>query len=184
MNTNLRRLVLMAMLAGMSYMLMFVMQIPLIPAAPYLKYDPSDVPTLIGSFLLGPVAGAAIAFVKAALFLLTKGTSGPVGSIQNFLASASFAVTAGLIYKKAPNKTGLFLGMIAGGLVMTGVMWISNAYWALAAYGIPKAAHANLLRTAVTPFNLARGAVSTAITFPIFIYLAPVLRRLNLTPNE
>lgn len=183
MNTNLRRLVIMAMLAGMSYMLMFAVQIPLIPAAPYLKYDPSDVPTLIGSFLLGPVAGAAIAFVKAALFLLTKGTGGPVGSIQNFLASASFAVTAGLIYRKSPNKTGLLLGMITGGLVMTGVMWMSNAYWALAAYSIPQAAHANLLRTAITPFNLARSVLSTAITFPVYFYLTPVLKRLNITPQ-
>ena len=180
MNQSLRRLVMMAMLAGMSYVLMFVLQIPLIPAAPFLKYDPSDVPTLIGSFLLGPIAAGAIALVKVALFFLTKSTDGPIGSIQNLLASASFAITAGLVYRWFPTKWGALLGMVVGGLVMTGVMYASNLYWALAAWGVPEAARAELLRTAITPFNLARAALSTIITLPVFLALGPFVKRMGI----
>ncbi|MBS3950016.1 MAG: ECF transporter S component [Peptococcaceae bacterium] len=184
MNKSLRTLVLMSMFAAMSYMLMFTLQIPLIPAAPYLKYDPSDVPTLIGGFVLGPVAAVVISGVKALLYMITKGESGPVGSIQNFLASASFAFTAAMIYKKRPGLLTAGLGMLAGALVMTVIMYFSNALWALSAYGIPKAAHAGLLRTAVTPFNLARGAMSTLITFPVFVALIPALKKLGFTQKN
>ena len=181
MNKSLRNLVLMSMFAAMSYMLMFAMQIPLIPVAPYLKYDPSDVPTLIGGFVLGPVAAVIISGVKALLYMITKGESGPVGSIQNFLASASFAFTAAMIYRKRPSLLMAGLGMLAGALVMSVVMYFSNAWWALGVYGIPKEAHAGVLRTAVTPFNLARGALSTLITLPVFIALMPALKKLGFT---
>jgi len=167
------------MFAAMSYMLMFTLQIPLIPAAPYLKYDPSDVPTILGGFVLGPVAAVIISGVKALLYLITKGESGPVGSIQNFLASASFAFTAAAIYRRKPGLLGAAIGMVAGALAMTVTMYFSNAWWALSAYGIPKEAHAGLLRTAVTPFNLARGGVSTLITIPAYIALKPVFKRLG-----
>jgi len=179
MNKSLRNLVLMSMFAAMSYMLMFTMQIPLIPAAPYLKYDPSDVPTLIGGFALGPVAAVIISGIKALLYLITKGESGPVGSIQNFLASASFAFTAASIYRKRPSLITAALGMLAGALAMSFVMYISNAWWALGVYGIPKEAHAGVLRTAITPFNLARGGLSTLITFPVFAALVPALKKLG-----
>ncbi|MBS3872045.1 MAG: ECF transporter S component [Firmicutes bacterium] len=179
MNKQTRNLVIISMLAGMSYILMFVLQVPLIPSAPFLKYDPSDVPALIGAFIFGPLAGVVISFIKATLFLLTKGTSGPVGSIQNFLASASFALVAGLVYKKMPTKLGAFISMIAGGLAMTAVMHVSNATWALAAWGVPEAGRSAMLLTAILPFNLARMTVSTLITFPMFLGVMPILKRLG-----
>lgn len=178
MSQPVRRLVFISMLIAMSYALMFALQIPLVPVAPYLKYDPSDVPTLVGSFIFGPVAGVTIAFVKATLFLLTKGTSGPVGSIQNFIASGTFALVAGIIYRRFPHKWGVLTGMLAGGLAMTAIMIPVNFYWALGAYGIPKAAHLELVRTAITPFNLARGALSTLLTFPVFLALQKPLGRI------
>jgi riboflavin transporter FmnP len=178
MSQSVRRLVFVSVLAAMSYALMFTLQIPLIPVAPFLKYDPSDVPTLIGAFLFGPTAGVTIALLKATLFLLTKGTSGPVGSIQNFISTAAFAFVAGAVYKRFPSKVGALCGMIAGGLTMALVMIPVNYYWALSAYGIPQAAHLDLVRTAITPFNIARGALSTVISFPAFLILYEPLRKL------
>lgn len=178
MNQSVRRLVFISLLIAMSYALMFALQIPLVPVAPYLKYDPSDVPTLVGSFIFGPVAGVIIAFVKATLFLMTKGTSGPVGSIQNFIASGTFALVAGLVYRRFGSKWGMLAGLVAGGLAMTAVMIPVNYYWALGAYGIPKAAHLELVRTAITPFNIARGAMSTALTFPVFLALKKPLQKI------
>lgn len=174
---QIRRLVMMSLLAGMSYALMFTLQIPLIPAAPYLKFDPSDLPNLVGAFLLGPWAGIQIALVKAALFLFTKGTSGPVGSIMNFLSSAVFVGVAGFIYKRRPGAFSAVVGMVLGGIAMTLAMIPVNYYWALSAYGIPKELQLDLIKTALAPFNLARGALSTAITVPLFLTLSRALKK-------
>ncbi len=69
--------------------------------------------------------------------------------------------------------------MVAGGLVMSVVMYASNLYWALAAWGVPHAQHAELLWTAIVPFNAARAALSTLITLPLYLALAPFLKRFS-----
>jgi riboflavin transporter FmnP len=58
------------------------------------------------------------------------------------------------------------------------VMIPVNYYWALGAYGIPQAAHLELVRTAITPFNLARSAMSTLLTFPVFLALKKPLGKI------
>lgn len=174
-----RKLVLTALLSAMSYALMFTLQIPLIPAAPYLRFDPSDVPTLTGAFLLGPWAGVQIALVKVALFFITKGDGGPIGATMNLVSTAVLALVAGYVYKRRPGPAAALAGMIAGGLAMTLVMIPVNYYWALGAYGVPQELHADLIRTALIPFNLARGALSTAITLPLFMALSRALNRRN-----
>lgn len=177
---NTRKLVLTALLSAMSYGLMFTLQIPLIPAAPYLRFDPSDVPTLTGAFLLGPWAGVQIALVKVALFFMTRGEGGPIGATMNLVSTAVLALVAGFIYRRRPGPAAALAGMIAGSLAMTLVMIPVNYYWALGAYGVPQELHAGLIRTALVPFNLARGALSTAITLPLFLALSRALHRRKL----
>jgi hypothetical protein len=65
MNQSVRRLVFISLLIAMSYALMFALQIPLVPVAPYLKYDPSDVPTLVGSFHLRPRSRCHYSFCQS-----------------------------------------------------------------------------------------------------------------------
>lgn len=55
-----RQLVSMAMLGAISIVLVSVVHFPLIPAAPFLEYDPADIPILIGTFAYGPLAGLLI----------------------------------------------------------------------------------------------------------------------------
>ena len=57
--TTQKKLVTMAMLAGLSIVLMYLVRIPA-PGAPFLEYDPADVPILIGTFLFGPVSGLVL----------------------------------------------------------------------------------------------------------------------------
>ena len=50
---NVHRTVGMALLGAIAFMLMFV-EFPLIPIAPFLKIDFSDVPVLLGLVIYGP----------------------------------------------------------------------------------------------------------------------------------
>ncbi len=51
---DVQKLSFMSMLAAMSIMLVMLVHFSIIPAAPFLEYDPADIPILIGSFLFGP----------------------------------------------------------------------------------------------------------------------------------
>lgn len=54
---NVRKLTALGMLGAISLILVATVHFPIIPAAPFLEYDPADVPILIGTFAFGPVAG-------------------------------------------------------------------------------------------------------------------------------
>ena len=76
------------MLSAVAFVLTFIkFPLPFIP--PYLTLDFSDVPTLLATFLLSPIAGIIVALIKNILnFLFNIGD--PVGPVANFLAGVSF----------------------------------------------------------------------------------------------
>ena len=49
-NNNVHNLVMISLLAAMSFVLMYAVQIPLLPTAPFLKWDPSDLPNVLAVY--------------------------------------------------------------------------------------------------------------------------------------
>ena len=77
---NTLRLATLGMLAALAVLLVALIHFPLIPAAPFLEYDPADVPILIGTFLYGPWAGLGLAGVVCIVQGVTVSAgSGPIG---------------------------------------------------------------------------------------------------------
>lgn len=165
MNSRTRRIVNMAVLVALATLLMVVIQIPLF--TDFLKYDPSDVPMLIGGFWFGPVAGALMVFVKAFLYMLIKGTSGPIGAFQNFMASGSFVFFAALYYQSNRTRKGAAIGLVIGTIAMTLVMIPTNRV-ILPIWGIPQEMVMPMILRMVTPFNLVKGLISSVLTY--FVY--------------
>ena len=54
---QIKKLVVMAMLAALSMVLVAAIHVPLIPVVSFLEYDPADIPILIATMAYGPVAG-------------------------------------------------------------------------------------------------------------------------------
>ncbi len=93
-------------LSGISIVLMQILEFPIPFMPPFLKFDFSTLPALIGGFAYGPVTGIAIAFIKAALHLLRTDTGG-VGELADFLASGSLVFVSSLIfYKRIKTRKG------------------------------------------------------------------------------
>lgn len=109
------------MLAALSAVLMFF-EFPLGFIAPsFYEFDFSEVPVLVGTFSMGPIAGAVIEFVKILVKFLIKGTStGGVGELANFLIGCSFILPAGFIYKYKKTRVGAIVGMLTGTVAMAG----------------------------------------------------------------
>ncbi len=166
---------------------LMLLEIPLFFAPSFYKMDLSELPVLLCSFYLGPVAGATAEFLKVFLKLLFKGTSTAfVGDYANFVVGCSFILPASAIYHAHKTKRNAVLGMAAGTLVMA---VFGSAFNAL--YLIPKFAQLfgmpvevivgmgtkinshiisvpTLVLYAVVPFNLLKGAVDSFLTY--FLY--------------
>ena len=175
-----------AMFSAIGGVLM-LFELPLFFAPSFYKMDLSELPVLLCSFYLGPVAGVTAEFMKVFIKLLLKGTSTAfVGDYANFVVGCSFVLPASAIYHARKNKRNAILGMVAGTLVMS---VFGSAFNAL--YLIPKFAQlfgmpidvivgmgtkvnshivsvSTLVLYAVVPFNLLKGAMDSLLTY--FLY--------------
>ncbi len=172
-----RNLVMISLLAAMSFVLMYAVQIPLLPAAPFLKWDPSDLPNVLGGLVLGPGAAFFIALLKCLLFLLLKGSEGPIGAFMAFASSVALAVPCCIIYRRWSNHLGFLLSLLVSTAILTLTMGLVNYYWALGAWGIPVAQRLPLIKTAILPFNMLRGVLSSALIYPVYLALRQSLTR-------
>ncbi|HHW98262.1 MAG TPA: ECF transporter S component [Firmicutes bacterium] len=179
-----RNLVMISLLAAMSFVLMYVVQIPLLPVAPFLKWDPSDLPNVLGGLVLGPGAAFLIALIKCLLFLLLKGSEGPIGAFMAFASSVALAVPCCIIYRRWSSHFGFLFSLLISTAVLTLTMGLVNYYWALGVWGIPAEQRLPLLQTAILPFNVLRGVISSALIYPVYLALRQPLTRFVLKQNR
>ena len=184
---SIRDLVQIGMFGALAAVLMlFEFPLPFI-APSFYELDLSEIPVLIGTFSMGPVAGVLIELIKILLKLVLKGTSTAyVGDVANFVIGCFFLLPAGIIYKVKKTKKGAVTGMAAGTLVMAAAGAVMNAYVLLPLYsqfyGMPMEAliaagtEVNSLITsiptfvlvAVVPFNLIKGIIVSLITYLVY----------------
>ncbi len=107
-----KNLTMIAMFSAISAVLMvFEIQLPFSPS--FIKFDFSDLPVMLGGFLIGPFAGGIIAFMKILLhFLLNGTTSFFVGDLSNLLLTFSFVLPASFIYQQKKTKKTAIQGLL------------------------------------------------------------------------
>jgi len=188
-----RNLAKMAILAALGAALMFF-EVPL-PFAPYFyEIDFSEVPILIGSFIMGPVAGVVMEFVKIMLKLALKGTwTFGVGDFANFLIGISFIVPTSIIYRKLRSTKGMIVACVCGTVSLVVIGAILNYFVLLPFYSqfmpieqiIQLGASVNafvydlksLVLFATVPFNALKGILVSIITILIFKRVSKVLMK-------
>ena len=93
-----------AMLSAVAGILMSMeFPIPLMP--PFYKVDFSDVPSVIATFLLGPVSGICVEVIKILIKLITIGTTTMfVGEFANLLGTLLFVLPLWIVFKKMDRR--------------------------------------------------------------------------------
>lgn len=178
MKTNVKKIATMGVLAALSIALMILIKFPIIPAAPYLKYEPADIPILIGSFLFGPVAGFVLTVIEATIQTLIFAEGGLVGLIMHIFATGAFVFTAGLIYKRMHNRKGAIIGLACGTLAMTLIMIPLNLIIQPNFYGVPLETVKALLLPAIIPFNLIKAGLNSVVTFIVYKSISKLFHKI------
>lgn len=169
---------IMAMLTAVSVVLVSVVHIPLIPAAPFLEYDAADIPILIGSLMLGPTAGMIILLAVCIIQAMTvSASSGIIGFLMHFIASSVLILIPSIIYRRKKTIKSLVVGLILGTLGMTVVMIPLNLVFTGIFMGTGVKAVASMLIPAIIPFNLIKAALNSAISFAVFTPISTVLKK-------
>ena len=184
-----RRISYIAMFSALAAILMlFEFPIPFVPS--FYKLDFSEIPVLICTLYLGPVAGVICELLKILLDLLIfTGTSTAfVGEFANFFIGCSLILPASVFYHRRKNKKNAIIGLVIGTLVMTVFGSFFNAFYLIPTYAnmyfgeggldtIVKMGTAvnsgiqgvtTLVLFAVVPFNLLKGALVSTATMLLY----------------
>ena len=184
-----------ALFSAMAAVLM-LLEFPLTFIAPqFYKIDFSELPVLICTFYLGPVAGVTSELIKIVLKLIIRGTSTFfVGDFANFAVGCAFVLPASMIYHSRPGKRTALIGLTLGTIIMT---VFGSAFNGL--YLIPKFAQMfggldtiigmsskvnenitgiwSLVFISVVPFNLIKGVLVSALTFLLYKRISPLMHK-------
>jgi len=191
---NVRSLTVIGMLSAVSIVLM-LFEIPLWFAPSFYEIDLSELPVLIGSFALGPIAGVMIELIKNLLNLALRGTqTAGIGEAANFVIGCSLVVPSAIIYHMKKTRKAAILGLSMGTIMLIVFGCLINAYLLLPVYakvyGMPldmliqmgTAVNPNInsmttfILFAVAPFNLIKGVIVSVVTVLLYKKISPILK--------
>lgn len=175
-----RKMVVLAVMAALAYIVMVVVKFPVVL---FLKYEPKDVIITISGFMFGPLASLVTSAVVSLIEMVTVSDTGPIGALMNFIGTSAFACTAAIIYKKFHTIKGAFAGLCISTLLMTIVMLAWNYLITPIYMGMPREAVAEMLVPAFLPFNLLKGVLNSALTMLIYKPLANIMRKAHILPE-
>ena len=189
-----RRVAYVGIFAAIAAVLMYL-EFPLPFAPGFYELDFSEIPVLICSFSMGPVAGVVCEFLKVVLKLFLKGTSTAfVGDLANFVVGCALILPASVVYFANKTKKGAIIGMVVGTVCITVVGSLFNAVYLIPTFSVlfgqpleviigmgtainPAIVSVNtLVLFAVAPFNLLKGVADSIITFFLYKHIERLLR--------
>jgi len=163
-----QRIVIVGMLAAVAFILMAAVQIPILPNAPYLTYDPSDAIGLLAGVIYGPSTGVMVVFLKDVLFLILR-ARGPFGPVADFIAAGTFVAVTAWAFRRRPGPFGrrlvqaAVIGTAARVLIMIPVNFVILGLQ----FGMPPERIAHLLLPAIIPFNALKAGINAVLALLI-----------------
>ncbi len=189
-----RKMVLTAMMSAVAIVIYYLdFPVPFMPG--FIKLDLSNVISLVAGFSMGPVAGVTVCLIKNLVHLVIKGfgTTMGIGDIFDFVTSAVFALTAGLIYLKNKTRKGAVISCLIGVVVFTLISLPLNyfivypiyfkAYGGeqaiLGAYKAIRPETGSIFEALCIfnlPFTFVKGVLCALVTMVIYKPLSPIIK--------
>ena len=167
---SVRKLTTMGVLAAISVVLVALVHFPILPAAPFLEYDPADVPIFLATFMFGPMSGLLLTVVASIVQGVTvSASSGVIGIVMHILATGAFVLVAGFTYQARRTRKIAYLSLGLGALTMTTVMCLWNVIFVpLFNPAMDRAFVISMLPTVFIPFNLIKSGANAVITAVLY----------------
>ena len=192
---DVRDLVKIALLGAVAFILLSL-RFPLPFMPPFMDFDFSGIPEMVGLFTMGPAAGIYIVLIKVITKTLMTGTSSAfTGELQNIIVSCAYILPVWFFYRKEKSKRAALKGMIAGTVVCAIVAVFSNMFIIIPFYAkaynfsmerIIEMVHAvnrfvdsewKFIAMGIVPFNLIKGGVTTAVIYSIYTLLMRIAKK-------
>ena len=160
-----KQLVTMALMCAIAILLSF-WELPIIPAAPFLKLDVALVPSSVVGLAYGPgpgiLVGIACAVAHAAI------TANWVGALMNIIVAVCYIVPTSLIYQHNRTFKGGMVGLVVSTLCLIVGAIIANLVIDPTFYHMPFDQVVGLIIPAILPFNIIKGVVVSVLVALVY----------------
>ena len=175
---NLNKIICMGMLTALAVAADLFLRLPGIGG--FLTYEPKDVILTIGGFIFGPIAGIIMSLVVCLIEMVTVSSTGFIGLLMNFLASAFFVGVSAIIYQRKKTLSRAVIGLIAGSFSMLGIMLLWNYIMTPIFMEIDQEAVLKMFVPLLIPFNLLKAFLNAALTLFLYKGVVTALRKSKL----
>ena len=194
-----------AVFSSLSFVLYAFLKFPLPTIFPgFLEMHFSELPALLASLMMGPIAGTIVIVIKTALKLLFVPTSTMfVGEFSDILIGCVLVITVSQIYGKKRTIKWAFIAFAIGIAVATALSMLINRFISIPVYSqlfgfdnivnmvkavIPAVTNETFytyyIFLAVLPFNFIKLTVCSALTFLLYKRLKKLFDKLFDKPEQ
>lgn len=179
-------------LGALAIVLMRTLEIPLPIFPAFLKIDFGDVPAVIATLVIHPLAGVVVVMLKNLLALFNS-TTGGVGEIANVLVGIAYILPIAFMTRKKANIKNIMIGSAVSILLMIGAGMLTNAlitmplYGEEACIGMGAAINPNIvdkwtfLLYVIAPFNFVKGILVSVVSVIFVKAIQPALKHLRVS---
>ena len=165
-----RRIAITAVFVAIGMALSFA-ELPIFPAAPYLKYDPSGIACLVAGLAFGPVTG----IIVSALMWLPHAFTNPYGTIMAILVAEAHVIPAALIYRRNQTRTGAIVGIVVGAVVAIVAAIVGNIIITPLYTPTTMADVVGLIVPVLLPFNALKAALNSVVTVLVYKSISQIV---------
>lgn len=165
-----------AMMVVLSCVLVLLIRIPF-PPAPFLEYDPADIPIYITTFAFGPIAGLLVTLIVSVIQAFLLGGSGVYGFLMHMLATGLFVLVAGCLYRRQKTKKEAVVALVSGVIVTVLAMIVFNYFVTPAFMGVPTNVVVGMMIPVLIPFNILKAGINAGITFLVYKRISGFLHK-------
>ena len=168
-----KRIAVTALFCALAAVCTLFIEIPLLPAVPWLMYDPSGIVCLVAGFAFGPSAAAIVSILGFLPHLFTN----PWGTLMAVLVALALSVPAALIYRRHRSRMSAIIGILVGSVIALVAVLAANLVIT------PMYAHMTMQQVAalivpvLLPFNIIKFVLNGVITFLIYKPVSTLLNR-------
>lgn len=168
-----------ALFVAIAYLMQFVLRINVA----FLSFDIMDAVLTIGAMVFGPLSAVVMALLVAVLEFASISDTGIWGLIMNFCGTATFTITASLIYKYRKTLGGAIVALTASIVSMTVVMLACNLVITPLYTGSSVSDVAKMIPTLLLPFNLSKAILNAGLVLLLYKPVTAALRGVKLIPS-
>lgn len=146
--------------------------IPIFPAAPFLKYDPSGIICLLAVLLYGTKTGAVVVTLPWVIRAFTN----PAGALMSFVIGLGGIITAGIIANRVRGVKGVVIALVTSALISVILAIVMNLIVTPIFSGVPVESVLGMIVPILLPFNIMKFAINSVVAGIVFEPLKKIIK--------